>query len=121
MKKLLCMFMVMFFALMVVPDFGFAEDAPAAAEQVVAESVEVQKSGLESAVGTIQEAEKKIPVEIPAWLLGSLIFAIELGARAVPTSKPKSLLLLLSQGLSALGSILTKLSALLDKLLQNLK
>jgi hypothetical protein len=88
---------------------------------VVAAQPAPQEDGGQKIVEGLQAAEKKIPAAIPAWLLGSIIFAIELGARAVPTAKPKSLLLLISTALSVLGSMLTKLSSLLDSLLQNVK
>lgn len=62
-----------------------------------------------------------IPSDVPGWMIMAIVFAAELAMRFWPTVKPKSFLLLGSQVLSLVGQGFAKISALLDKIIQNLK
>lgn len=102
--KRIILLAVLFFGAM-----AFAEIIPPAPD---ATPVVIQK---------IDAIDKAIPTEIAAWVLGLIGVAIELLMRLVPTAKPRSVLILISSGLAGLGSIFSKLSALLDKVVQNVK
>jgi hypothetical protein len=104
--KLSVIFSILFLAVVV-----FAQTAPAPVAQPLAPVVQVAQS-----------VDTKMPMSIPGWLLGTLSFLItEVLARAIPTAKPRSWLIAIAAIFAALGSILTKGSALLDSLLQNIK
>lgn len=74
-----------------------------------------------SVVDTLKEVEGKIPVSLP--LAATILIALlsEVALRIFPTKKPKSLLLLVSSVLGVIGSISTKISNLLDQVVQNIK
>lgn len=83
-------------------------------------SVSVPSVG-DRVVGELKAVDDKVPAAIPPWILGSLVFVIEAGARLYPSAKPKSLLLLVAAAFGLLGSIFGKLSSLLDGVVQNVK
>lgn len=72
-------------------------------------------------VQTLQAIDGKIPVELAGGILVGLVFLVELLMRVIKTDKPRSLLILVAAVFQALGSIFTKLSGLLDKVVQNTK
>jgi hypothetical protein len=95
----------------------FAQDA----QPVAVQAAPVVESGGQKAVAVLKDVESKIPVSIPAWILGSIAAVAEVGARLYPTAKPKSLLLLIALGFNLIGSIFSKASGLLDSVAQNVK
>ena len=72
-------------------------------------------------VDTLKDIEGKIPLSLPAAAAILIALLSELALRVWPSKKPKSLLLLVSLVLGKTGSICTKLSGLLDQVVQNIK
>ncbi len=81
----------------------------------------VELSGSEQAVMKLQEAEKKIPMELPTMMGMILMLVSEIAMRVYPTAKPKSWLLLLALGLDAIAGICKKLSGLANNVGKELK
>lgn len=98
----------------------YAEDA-AIAPTMAPAAPAIAQSGGEKVVAALKDADSKVPVSIPAWILGSIAAVAEVGLRLYPTAKPKSLLLLIAMGFSLVGSIFGKLSGLVDSVAQNVK
>lgn len=73
------------------------------------------------AVTVLQSVEHAIPLSLPAGILLAVSFLGELLVRLVPSSKPRSLLLVVSAVLNLVSSIFSKASALLDQVVQNVK
>jgi hypothetical protein len=98
----------------------YAQD-PAVAPSAAPAAPVIAQSGGEKAVAALKDVDSKIPVSIPAWILGSVAAVAEVGLRLYPSAKPKSLLLLIALGFSLIGSIFSKASGLLDSIAQNVK
>lgn len=94
---------------------AFAADAAVAVEQPAPVPLG------DKVVGELKAVDSKIPDSIPPVAVGVLVFLIEAGARLYPSAKPKSLLLLVSSVFGLIGSIFSKVSGLLDGLVQNIK
>jgi len=89
---------------------------------ISAETVPLPTPAVENSVITALKAvDAKIPLGLPGWTLLVVTLITELLMRFVPTAQPRSLLILLALGLNLLGSILTKVSGLVDKVAQNVK
>jgi hypothetical protein len=73
------------------------------------------------AVAAVNDLAAKIPAELPALVIGILVFLAELVMRLIPTVKPRSLLIIVGNLFAGVGLIFTKLSKLADNLVQNLK
>ena len=73
------------------------------------------------AVVAVQHFAAQIPDAMPAIILTIVAFLAELLMRVVPTSKPRSILLVISGLFSGIGMVFTKLSVLADNLVQNIK
>ncbi len=74
-----------------------------------------------AAIGTLSGAVDKIPLSVPAWLLGVIAFLVEISMRFFPTVQPRSLFLLGAKAFELLGLGFTKISGLLDQIVQKLK
>lgn len=61
-----------------------------------------------------------IPSSLSGWVLGLIAFVVELLMRIVPTAQPRSLFILVANFFNLIGSIFTKISVLLDSVVQNL-
>lgn len=101
---------------------ALADSAPAAVvvQSLPAPSVNVPEVQSEP-VAILKAIDQKIPSSIPASVLGLLIFLIEVLMRFVPTAKPRSLFILLSEGLKIIADMALKVSELLDTVLQKIK
>ena len=109
MKKSLLLFAVIF------PIIGFCQD------QSVTTTLAVVTTTLAPAAAAVVAQTSKIPSSIPAWVLGVLVFFVEMIMRVWPTVKPRSLFILVGQLFGALGDGFKKISALFDIVVQNLK
>lgn len=78
-------------------------------------------SATSDVVSFLGNIESQIPVSLPAAAVIILALLSEIALRVFPTKKPKSLLLVVSAVLGKLGSIFTKVSGLLDQVIQNIK
>lgn len=114
--------------LVLVSGYTFAQSAVAptaivSESAVVAQdSVVVEKAPEEnSIISALKKVDEKIPLSLPAWVLLAVTFLVELLMRFLPTSQPRSLLVLLAMGLGLIGNIMLKSSNLLDKVAQNIK
>lgn len=63
----------------------------------------------------------KIPTALSAGVLAMIAIIIELGLRFFPTARPKSLFLMLAQVTGYIGVGFTKISNILDSIVQRLK
>jgi hypothetical protein len=69
----------------------------------------------------LQKMIDLIPGGLPTVVSTALYFVCDLIIRLKPTVKPKSLFLVIAKCFNMAGTLLTKISALLDKVVQNLK
>lgn len=104
MKFLFLVFALMFTSLV------FAQDATPIAQSPGA-----------SVVLALNSANERIPAALPATVLAVIGFLVELSVRFLPTSKPRSLFLVVASIFGLIGTIFTKISGLLDSVVQNLK
>lgn len=74
-----------------------------------------------SVVKVLKDVDSKIPSKLPGLILLMLPLVAEMLVRFIPTSQPRSLLLLIAMSLNLGASIFTKSSGLLDTFAQNLK
>jgi hypothetical protein len=126
MKKYMPLLLVIFFGCQFV---GAQVPKPVEPGQAVGQSVGAQQAPIaaqveakgQKAAATLQSVSDKIPLSVPAWALAIITFLIELAMRFFPTVKPRSLFILVSQIFGLIGSIFSKLSSLLDQVVQNVK
>lgn len=93
--------------------FSFAQD--------VAPAVPVAQSTGAQIVLALNHANDAVPAALPSTVLAIVVFLIEMAMRFLPTSKPRSLFILIGSIFGLLGTIFTKLSGLLDNVVQKLK
>ena len=108
---------------LMLPVFASAQN-PASIPAAAAVSAPVAAPAVSSgdkAVSSLQGLYDKIPASIPAWFIAICVFLRDLALRLKPTMEPKSLLIVVAKIFGLIGSIFSKLSAMLDLLLQNLK
>ncbi len=103
------------------PSVAHGQVAVAAPAQSTEAPKEEAKQEENSIISALKKVDEKIPLGLPGWVLLATTFLVELLMRFVPTSKPRSVLILLALGMNLLGSIFMKLSSLLDKIAQNVK
>lgn len=72
-------------------------------------------------VDALTQVNEKVPAALPMGVLAIVIMLIEMGMRLVPTVKPRSLFITLAKVLGVVGSLCTKVSNILDSIVQNLK
>ncbi len=75
----------------------------------------------QAALNSVSGAVDKIPTAIPVTFTLVFGFVIEMIMRFIPTAKPRSIFLLIAQMFSLVGKGFTKISDLLDLLVQNIK
>lgn len=75
-----------------------------------------------SVITALTNANNAVPAALSATVLAIISFAIsEIGMRVFPTAKPKSWFIAAGAIFGSIGSLFTKISVLLDSLVQNLK
>lgn len=119
MKALLMIAVLAMAGTMLTPNFVFADDPVAVSAPAVEQPAPVPFG--DKVVGELKAVDQKIPDAIPPVAIGVLVFLIEAGARLYPSAKPKSLLLLVASIFGLIGSIFSKISGLLDGIVQNIK
>lgn len=94
-----------------------AQGAPAAPAAVVGAPAAPAPS---PSLSMVSNLVAKIPSALPSWVIAVIAFLVELGLRFYPTAQPKSLLLYAASMLGLLGAGLSKLSGILDNVVQNI-
>jgi hypothetical protein len=92
------------------PVLAFAQDA-----------APVAVAATPAALNALQTMNSHLPGSLTGWILGVVVFLVEMLMRFIPSAKPRSILILVSTGLKVLASIFEKLSGLADQIVQNLK
>lgn len=69
----------------------------------------------------IATLNQNIPTAVPVVAMFGIGLVCELVMRIWPTKKPKSFLIMISSVLTGIGTVCTKLSALVDQVVQNVK